>query len=354
MKTVLKRYEKNPILRPVPGSWWEGCQTRNPSAILHDGKVYMFYTATGDIKHEHTIYLGLAVSSDGYNFARVSDLPYISPDPEMFDGFDAGGVEDSRIVKIGDTFYMTYMARAIGYVAFERGKRVQSPPSNGGTWTKNFRRGGLLCSKDLKTWERKGPLTPDNIFEANVCLFPEKINGRFVLLHRPSADIPFASAKAGMSIAFSDNLKDWVEDKPLLQAHGGWEEKVGGSAPPIKTDKGWLTLYHGVEYTIPGREDEKEWYSPYFAHGNHFYRTGVMLLDLKDPSKIIARCPSPILEPEECYEKWGTVFNVVFPCGMVDMNGTLFIYYGGADTVCNVATVGLNELLDFVLQFPCK
>ena len=350
----LKRWENNPILSPDLNNSWECCQTRNPAAILHEGKVYLFYTATGDLKYSHEIYLGLAISEDGYNFERFSADPIVAPSPDTFDGFDAGGVEDPRIVKIGDTFYMTYMARAVGYAAFERGKRPVNPPSDGVTWTKNYRRGGLLRSKDLINWERLGPITDDNIFDANVMLFPEKINGEFVMLHRPSDNCPLLDSHAGMSICFSKDLKNWHNDKPLLSADADWGEKVGGSCPPIKTDKGWLTFYHGVEFAHPGCEDEKEWFSPYFSRVNFCYRAGVMLLDLDDPSKIIARSPWSVLEPKEHYELWGSVNNVVFPCGSVVIKDELFVYYGGADTVCGVATINLNELLEHILQFPCS
>ena len=352
-KTIqLKRWSGNPVLSPRVGSYWEGAQSRNPAAIMHEGKVHLIYTAAGDLKWDHTLYLGRAVSEDGYHFERVSDEPYVAPQPDTFEGFDAGGVEDPRIVRIDDTFYMTYMARAVPAVAFWRGKRLEPCPSDGVTWTQNFRRGGLLTSKDLKTFERLGPITSEYHFDANVMLFPEKINGRFAMLHRPSDGLPDADSKAGMSIAFSDDLKTWVDDRPLIETGEGWQEKVGGSSPPVKTDRGWLTLYHGVEFVHKGHEDEKPWCHEFFSHVGHNYRTGIMLLDLDDPAKVIARAPDFILEPQETYEKWGSVNNVVFPTGTVVMNGELFIYYGGADTVCGVATVGMQELLDYVLQYP--
>lgn len=352
----LTKWPENPVIRPCPRNPWESLQARNPAAILHDGKVYLFYTATGDLKYDHIIYLGLAVSEDGYHFHRVSDEPFIKPAPDTFHGFDAGGVEDPRLVKIDDTFYMTYMARAVGALSFERGARPPNPESDGVTWTKNHRRGGLLKSKDLLHWERLGPITSDRIFDANVMLFPEKISNRFAMIHRPSGDFPGANSKAGMHICFSEDLKEWSDDKSLLPATDGWQQKVGGSSPPVKTDKGWLTLYHGVEFPDKSNPDRQDWVGmgSYFSPCMFRYCAGVMLLDLEDPTRIIARCPHPILEPEESYERWGSVNNVVFPCGSVLLGDDIFIYYGAADTVCGVATSKLDELLDYVLQFPAQ
>jgi predicted GH43/DUF377 family glycosyl hydrolase len=354
MQFKLRKWAGNPVLRPKPGSPWEGQQARNPAAILHDGKVHLIYTATGDLKYDHILYQGLAVSEDGYHFRRVSDEPYIAPSPDTFHGFDAGSVEDARIVKIDDTFYMTYMARAVGALSWKRGVRPANPDSNGSTWTQNHRRGGLLTSTDMVHWERLGPITSDSFYDANVMFFPEKINNRFVMIHRPTGDFPGSDSKAGMHICFSDDLREWSDDQSLLDATDGWQKKVGGSSPPIKTDKGWLTLFHGVEYPNESDPDSQDWVGmdAYFAPCMFRYCAGVMLLDLEDPTKIIARCPHPILEPEESYELWGSVNNVVFPCGSVLLGDELFIYYGGADTVCCVATAKLDELLDYVLRFP--
>lgn len=345
---LLQRWKENPVLTPLSGSDWEGEQTRNPAAIEHEGRIHLIYTATGDIRHDHIIYLGHAVSEDGFVFERTSDSPYIEPSMDTFHGFDAGGVEDPRIVKIDDTFFMTYMARVVGYHAWRRGVRRNDRPNDAPTWTQNFRRGGLLKSRDLKTWERMGPITSDQHFDANVILFPEKIAGRYAMLHRPSDELPEASTKsgftAGISIAFSDDLINWDDDQPLMGAAFDWEEKIGGSTPPIKTEAGWLTFYHSVEFD----DESKSWHYPTFVH---CYRVGLVLLDLDDPTKIIARSPHWLMEPSEWYEKWGTVGNVVFPTGVVRRDDKLLIYYGCADTVCGVATASVNKLLDYILQF---
>jgi predicted GH43/DUF377 family glycosyl hydrolase len=117
-----------------------------------------------------------------------------------------------------------------------------------------------------------------------------------------------------------------------------WENyKTGGSSQPIRTDRGWLVLYQAVGGPNP---DEA------------VYRVGVMMLDLEDPTRIIARSPEPILEPEEPWEREGTVPNVVFPNSAVVIDGRLFVYYGGADTVTAVATADLEEMVAFVMRYP--
>jgi len=275
----------------------------------------------------------------------VSEHPTVAPSIREFGGFDAGGVEDPRVVRIDDLFYITYCARAVPEYPYRKlDMRRDDIPATGVTWTKNYRRGALLTSTDLKTFEKRGPITPEGRFDANLALFPENIGGRFALLHRPSDGMPCSEPrnKAGVSIAFSDNLQTWHDDQPLLRPEFPWENtKVGGSNPPIKTEEGWLMLYHGVESTI--KNGRPTW--------PMVYRVGVALLDFEDPTRVIARAPDYIMEPEAPFEREGTVKNVVFPTGGVVLDDELFIYYGGADTVCCVATVKLKELIDFVLCY---
>ena len=146
------------------------------------------------------------------------------------------------------------------------------------------------------------------------------------MLHRP---LPTRS----ICIAYSDNLVEWYDHKILVTPRKySWDcSKIGAGAPPIKTEYGWLEFYHGV--------DE-----------NQVYRLGLILFDLEDPSKIIARSREPILEPEEMYELIGDVPNVVFTCGVVEINDTYYVYYGAADKVIGVATVNKRQLLDSLLE----
>ncbi len=122
-----------------------------------------------------------------------------------------------------------------------------------------------------------------------------------------------------------------LDDFTVMRPQFEWEaKKIGAGAPPIKTEEGWLLIYHG-------KDDE------------NVYRAGAALLDLEDPSKVIARSPEPILEPEEEYERVGDTPNVVFPEGAIVMGDTLYLYYGAADTCCCLATARLGELLDYLL-----
>ena len=349
MEFKLNKYAFNPILTPRPNSGWDAAQIRNPAAILHDGKVHLIYTAAGDIDIEHKLRLGHAVSSDGFNFEFVGDEPFAEGAFEEFDGFDVGGMEDPRAVKIDDTIYISYCARSVPHWSFILGQRLENPPTNGVTWTDNYRRGGLITTQDLVSYKRLGPVTTDDHYDCNIILFPEKINGQYAMLHRPSnfkAEIESGERNGvpGINLCYSDNLIDWHEDKQLAKNEFPWENgKIGGATPPIKTEDGWLTLYHAVEQ----RPIKCNWHQDH-----HFcYRTGVMLLDLEDPSRVLARAPYPILEPETVFEKFGTVNNVVFATGCVLLDDELFVYYGAADTVTCVATVKLKKLLSFVNQY---
>jgi predicted GH43/DUF377 family glycosyl hydrolase len=142
------------------------------------------------------------------------------------------------------------------------------------------------------------------------------------MLHRIHPDI---------WIAYSDDLIHWNGHRVIMTPRKGyWDsEKIGAGAPPIKTEKGWLIFYHGVD-------------------GDNVYRLGVALLDLEDPSIVLKRQEEPVLEPEKYYELEGIVPNVVFTCGAVEVNDTYYVYYGGGDYVIGVATVKKEEVRDFI------
>ncbi len=327
----LHKWKNNPILKPTGKGDWEKIAVLNPSAWYENGKVYLLYRASGEMD-DWKIYLGLAESKDGFHFERVSDKPVFSPAEK---GFDAGCIEDPRIVKFGDTFYITYAARAIPPNTFWNGKAKPDPSLKARTWSENLTRSGLAKSKDLRSFERLGPITGDDVDDRDAVIFPEMINGKYVMIHRPAEWIgeKYGCEKSSIWMNFSDDLIHWENEFLLCQPQFNWEyKKIGGSCPPIKTEEGWLTLYHGV--------DKK-----------HVYRVGVMLLDLNNPKRIIARAPDFILEPEYKFEKKGYVNNVVFPCGNVVINDELFVYYGGADTVCCVATKKMKDILKFVLKY---
>lgn len=333
----LKKYENNPILKPNPNNSWEELVVCNPGAWYEDGNFSLLYRAAGNDK-EHYIYFGLAESKDGFNFTRVSDKPVMSPTP---DNFDAGCIEDPRIVKFGDTFYVTYAFRP-----FPPGRYWEENHALKSSITlneyapeglkSNTANSGLAISKDLRNFKKLGRITDHNLDNRDVILFPEKINGQYVMLHRPVEWVgeDFGCEIPSMWISFSDDLMVWKNHQLLATKEFWWEDKkMGGSTPPLKTDKGWLVIYHGVST----KDDE--------------YRVGVMLLDLEDPTKIIARAEDYIMEPEYDYETDGFYHGCVFPTGNVIKDDTLYVYYGGADRYVCVATCGVDEILDFVLKY---
>ena len=210
---------------------------------------------------------------------------------------EARGPEDPRIVKIGDTFYMMYT----GY---------------GGRFGGDYRI-SLATSKNLIEWQRQGVMLDEANKDAS--LFPEKVNGKYLMFHRRSPDIWLAT---------SVDLRSWEDHKCVMKIipNSSWEnEKIGIAGPPIKRDDGWLLIYHGVSK-------------------DHRYSLGIALLDLDNPTKVIARQAEPILEPELDWEVNGYVPNVVFSCGQAVIDDELFVYYGGADTAIGVAKIRMDEI----------
>jgi beta-1,4-mannooligosaccharide/beta-1,4-mannosyl-N-acetylglucosamine phosphorylase len=162
-------------------------------------------------------------------------------------------------------------------------------------------------------------------------LFPEKINGEYVRLDRP-----IGKEIGSMWVSYSKNLVDWGKSELLMTPRPGlWDSfRIGASVSPIKTEHGWLEIYHGVKRTTAGP----------------IYRIGTVLLDLEQPYKVIARCDKPVLSPREDYERIGDVGNVVFACGAVlENSGEIKVYYGAADTCVCVATTDFNELIEMTL-----
>ncbi|MFH0953341.1 MAG: glycosidase [Verrucomicrobiota bacterium] len=338
----LKKYDKNPILSPLPGSSWESACTCNPAAWYDGKKVLLLYRAGPD-DDVHRIYVGLAQSKDGFTFRRVGKKPVFGPSEN---GFDGGCIEDPRIVKMGEVYFLTYAARltppgpywrkTIPLNAYIPDYLKNGPAPVAARW--NLTRSGLAASRDLRKWVRLGPITDASVDNRDVIIFPEQVQGRFVMLHRPGSwtGPKYGCEKPSMWISFSDDLLAWPEHHLLAQPVFPWEgHKIGGSTPPLKTAQGWLTLYHGVDDAFT-------------------YRAGAMMLDLNDPHRVIARTPEPILEPETECERNGLVNNVVFPCGNVVIGDTLFVYYGAADKYCCVATAPLAQLVDYVMSHPWK
>ncbi|MFD0672571.1 glycoside hydrolase family 130 protein [Cohnella sp. GCM10027633] len=246
------------------------------------------------IKLTSLSHLRVARSKDGVHFD-------IEPRPALFPehALEAWGIEDPRVTQIGDVYYVTYSAASLHGVGV-----------------------GLAETRDFRTFKRRGiMLAPEN---KDVMLFPETINGKYYALHRP---VPKAFGSPEMWIAESPDLDHWGNHRFLMGlSEQGWDSaRMGGGAVPIRTDRGWLVLYHG-------------------ADGNHRYCMGAALLDLENPAKVLARSRVPVLEPEADYEVNGFFGKVVFSCGAILMDKTVRMYYGAADEVMAVADISLDEI----------
>ncbi len=300
---VMKRYKGNPILAPR-GNGWESVMVYNAAVIYEGGKVHILYRAQGGKTGPSRV--GYASSKDGFNIDERLDHPIFGPSPDS--DLDFFGIEDPRLTRVEDTIYLNYTAYGsnMGMVFPVKGVQVAITSIS----VDDF------LNKKWNWGERIYPFY--RVDNKNSFFLPEKVNGKFVLIHR----IP-----PHMWIAYSDDLKNWENQKILMSPQFDWEYfKIGGGAPPIKTDKGWITIYHGVDRKMQ-------------------YRLGLALLDLEDPGKVIARYDKPFLEPETDYEKSGVVPNVTFTCGAVTIGDELFLYYGGADTVICVATAKVKDVL---------
>jgi predicted GH43/DUF377 family glycosyl hydrolase len=323
----------NPILSANPKQAWENLVVLNPGVIFDEKKqeFIMLYRAAGKDK-KHLIHLGLATSKDGIHFKRKSNQPVLSPDEDNADG---GCIEDPRITQMDDWFYVTYASRPFAPGQYWKKEKLNRPwvkfPDQGPSFLKkNDTLTHLAITQDFKTFKKLGRITDSRVDDRDVIIFPEKINGKFVRLSRPMSWFGkgYPNPKPATYIAFSDDLMEWSNPTLLMEGKEWWEsKKIGGSCPPIKTKYGWFHIYHGVA--------EKD--------GN--YRVGAVLLDLKDPTKILARTKDFIMEPELPHELNGYYNGCVFPTGNVVRGQTLYVYYGGADKYVCVATANFPNLL---------
>ncbi len=318
----ITRYEKNPIIAPR-GDDWEALETFNPAAVYVDGKIHVLYRAVGDYQN-YVSRFGHAVFDRELNLIERDDKPFFEPNARIW---WERSVEDARITEIDGELYMTYVV-TITPAPPEKVRLRLSIPNPPQVIT---RIGLAKVSKDFKKFTRFGTITPQDADERDTVLFPQRINGKIAALHRPSRWIgpDYGPKRPGIWFAYLDE-QNWTmfDHKFMMESKEVWQSyKIGPGCPPIKTEKGWLLLFHGVD-------NERE------------YRAGVALLDLNEPWKVIARTKDPIMVPEETYEMEGDVPNVVFPEGAVVINGELLIFYGGADKVCCVAKVKLNELVN--------
>lgn len=302
-----KRVPNNPIIVPDQSHKWEAKATFNPAAIDLGGKVHILYRG---LSEDNTSSIGYALSSDATSIdERLPEPVYIPTEDfetKKIEGANSG-CEDPRITKIGENLYMCYTAfDSIG------------PPQVAVTsiGTKDF------LSRRWK-WKKPEIITPRGIDDKDTCIFPEKVRGKYLILHRIGTDI------CGDFLKSLDFKTETVNKciRIFGPRPGMWDgARVGITAPPVKTKKGWILLYHAI------------------SEHHHTYRIGAVLLDQKDPTIVLSRSADSIFSPEEPFEKEGIVGNVVFPCGMIVRDGLVYIYYGGADKVVGVATMELDIL----------
>ena len=340
MHMKLQKYEGNPILKPNPLNEWEEKCVLNPAAIYdekNDQFVMLYRAAGNDVRHQ--IKLGLATSKDGIHFERCSNVPAFEGSHEEADG---GCVEDPRLMKIGDMYYLTYAARAYAPGRYWLMENLNKAPvyldetDVSGNEMPAFAQNNitvtyLAATKDFKVYKKFGRITEATVDDRDVYLFPEKVGGKYVMISRPKfkdADVKMPS----IWISFGDDLIEYGKPELLMTGEQWWEtQRIGGGTPPIKTEHGWFMLYHGV--------DDKG-----------IYRVGAVLLDLNDPRRVIARTKDFLMEPEHDYETCGIYEGCVFPTGTVLKDGTLYVYYGTADTYIGLATADFNALLRYLIE----
>lgn len=322
----LVRFHANPIIEPREEHSWEAMATFNAAAIALNDRVHLLYRAQG---HDGHSVLGYATSQDGIHIDERLSYPIYDPSqitrtPKTQDakfvrhpymsGGGTGGCEDPRITRIEDTLYLTYTAF----------NGIQPP----GVALTSISITDFLA-KRFDQWKKPRLISRFGHIQKNWVLFPKKIGGKIAILHNVSPRIMIELVD---EIDAPTLVIDSCPPRQSDNAHR-WDNIVrGAGAPPIQTEHGWLVLYHAMD-----------------AHDPNKYKVGAMLLDLDQPEKIIARSPDPILEPETSYENQGFKWGVVFVCGAIVKDGTLFVYYGASDRTLAVATASLSSFLNDLL-----
>ena len=297
----MERFSDNPILLPVEEHAWESREVFNAAAIYLDGKVHLLYRALGN---DNISRIGYATSLDGYTIKERFEKPVFEPAADS----ESGGCEDPRLSEVEGQLAMTY-------TALREYNHLQVYQIALTTITKED-----FTNRQWKWGTRKLPFP--GIRNKDAVIFPQKINGKYVMLHRIDPDI---------CIAYSDDLIHWCDMMSVMNPQpAGWDNwKIGVAGPPIKINEGWLVIYHG-------------------ASVERMYSLGIALLDQDHPERVLYRSKEHVLAPKEDYERFGKVPNVVFSCGNVILDNRLFVYYGAADSVLCVATISLDNLLSLI------
>lgn len=318
----LKRFYKNPILVPDSSCEWEAEATFNPAALYDNGKVHLLYRAVG---RGGISSFGYASSEDGFCFEKSSKEPAYIPRTE-FEGVKTkptqitdlyksgggwGGCEDPKLTAMDGKIHLTYVA----YNGYAHPRVTLSSIDRTDFMQKKW------------NWSEPVLMSRPGVVNKSASILPEKIKGKYVIFHRVFPHI---------LIDYRDELKfdngNWLEAKAKITTRPGmWDSrKLSVGATPIKTEAGWLVIYHAVD----DKDDTR-------------YKIGAMILALNDPSNVLYRTSNPILEPEEHYENEGKP-GVVYPCGAVVLKNELFVYYGGGDRVACCATAQIDQFVKAV------
>ncbi|HHL40724.1 MAG TPA: glycosidase [Deltaproteobacteria bacterium] len=302
---LFERHGANPIIQPgdIP---YRANSVFNAGAAKVGDDVLLLMRVEDRRGISH---LTAARSRDGVSEWRIDPFPTLAPDPHAHPE-EIWGIEDPRITRVDELDLWVIL-----YTAYSKGGPLVS----------------LATTGDFRTFERKGAVMAPE--DKDAALFPVRFKGRWAMIHRP---VP---AMAGMGahiwISFSPDMRHWGDHQILIPARKGawWDaNKVGLSPPPLRTSRGWLILYHGVRATA----------------GGCLYRLGLALLDLEDPTRVLARSDEWVFAPEEDYELTGDVDKVVFPCGWVAEGDDVLLYYGGADRCIALARASLSRMLDWL------
>ena len=327
---------------------FENESVSNPGVLQEGNTVHIFYRA---VRKGNYSTIGYCKLDGALKVVERNETPLLIP---QFD-YESHGIEDSRIVKIDDTYYMTFtsyngvnalgsLATSTDLVTFERHGIIVPQVTY-----EEFKRLAESNAHLNEKYERfhvhnniiNNPNKKMLLWDKNLVFFPRKINDKFYFLHRIRPDIQIASAEniTDLNASFwEDYFLHFNSNIVLCPKHKHEISYIGGGCPPIETAAGWLLIYHGVHDRVDG----------------YVYSACAALLDLDHPAKEIARLPYPLFKPELEYELEGYVHNVVFPTGTALFGDTLYIYYGAADDQIAVASVSLKELVAELLLYKIE
>jgi predicted GH43/DUF377 family glycosyl hydrolase len=304
-ETLFHRHAKNPILTAADWPYPINTVFNAGATLLQDGRTLLLCRVEDRRGHSH---LCAARSQNGVDGWEIDTTPTLVPEAQRHPE-ELWGIEDPRI-----TFLPELNKYAVVYTAYSRGGPCVS----------------MALTEDFREFERYGGIMPPE--DKDAALLPHKIGNYWALIHRPVSPLG-----AHIWLSYSPDLRHWGSHRMILEARRGawWDaNKIGLSPPPIETPKGWLVIYHGVRRTA----------------STCLYRLGLALFDLHSPERGICRGESWIFGPEEPYECFGDVNNVVFPCGYtIGRDGdTINLYYGGADTCIALATGSIQAMLNWL------